>query len=175
MKVVTFSATAPVGLDLETHDTLKTIVVKGAHPGGAAANVGVESSRAFSGAARRNATQDNARASRAQAGVGKDWTIVKLNTMKIPKGLDIDEFAKQVRSRARRAESRSRARITSRLCPRRSDPSKEKGRTSRCRSNPPFEKGRTSRGRRVHFSLGDVYSGTHTTGTSERSPGLSSC
>ena len=51
MKVVTFSATAPVGLDLETHDTLKTIVVKGAHPGGAAANVGVESSRAFSGAA----------------------------------------------------------------------------------------------------------------------------
>ena len=40
----------------------------------------------------------NTRAPRAQNGIGKDWTIVKLNSMKIPIGLDIDEFAKQVRS-----------------------------------------------------------------------------
>ena len=41
IKVVTFSAKAPVGLDLETHDTNKTIVVKNATPGSIAANVSV--------------------------------------------------------------------------------------------------------------------------------------
>ena len=58
IKVVTFSAKAPVGLDLETHDTSKTIVVKGAKEGSIAANVSVESSRARrgrGGGRRRNA------------------------------------------------------------------------------------------------------------------------
>ena len=57
----------------------------------------------------------NTRSPRAQNGVGKDWTIVKLNSMKIPMGLDIDEFAKQVRSARGARRELSRASITPRV------------------------------------------------------------
>ena len=59
----------------------------------------------------------NTRAPRAQNGIGKDWTIVKLNSMKIPIGLDIDEFAKQVRSARGGERERAFTRVdhTSRL------------------------------------------------------------
>ena len=99
LKTVTFEADHAVGLDLEESETEKTIIVKSAIATGAAAKVCASASERGDPSVRAAAFNDKrVRVHCAvQAGIGKDWTVVKLNNDKLPSGLNIDSFAKQVR------------------------------------------------------------------------------